>query len=192
MGNSISASAFNKYTYKVRQMSTKFNNEDAERVENQVKVKTRRKCVSGFHDYIDRTLIDSGRGSLLADSNRVFTFEDPNSEYFLLEQAMNYLKVDASDPKIKGILSRLLLPSLKKLQLPADFVLQQQGDKGTNCYLVESGKLEVILNDMALCTLESGAIFGEMSMIFGYARTAKVRITYLHLNVITPHHNLFI
>ena len=176
MGNSISASAFNKYTYKVRQTSTKFHNEDAEKVENLVKVKIRRKCVSGFHDSIDRTLIDAGRGSLLADSNRAFAWEDPNSEYFLLEQAMNYLKVDASDPKIKTILSRLLFPSLKMLHLPAEFVLQQPGDKGNNCYLVESGKLEVILNDMTLCTLESGAIFGEMSLIFGYARTAKVCI----------------
>ena len=197
MGNSISASAFNKYTYKVRQTSTKFNNEDADKVENQIKVKTRRKCVSGFHDSIDRTLIDAGRGSLLADTNRAFAWEDPNQEYFLLEQAMNYLKVDASDPKIKAILSRLLFPSLKMLHLPAEVVIQQQGDKGTNCYLVESGKLEVILNDMTLCTLESGAIFGEMSMIFGYARTAKV-CPYLYtllihfMNIPNQHQNYHI
>ena len=172
MGNTISNSPLNG----VKQKSANHKKEEGNEKEVQ-KVKARRKCVSGFHDSIDQTLIDSGRASLLAATNRIFFLEDPDSEDFLLEQAMNYLKVDASAPHIKRILSRVLFTSLKMINLPACFVVHSQGDKGNNMYLVESGKLEIILDDTVISTLGSGEIFGEMSLIFGYARTATIKCT---------------
>ena len=138
---------------------------------NEGQTKTRRKCVPGFLDAIDQTLMDSGHASLLATSHHVFTWKDPNSEYFLLEQAMNYLKVDGV--KKKQVLDRFF-KSLNMINLPAGFVVYAQGDKGTNMYLVESGKLQVTIDDTAICTLESGAIFGEMSLLFGFVRKTTI------------------
>lgn len=55
-----------------------------------------------------------------------------------------------------------------------------QGDKGASLFVVESGSVEVLVrqsdgHDMAVATMEPGAVFGEAALLTGVERTATVR-----------------
>ena len=76
-------------------------------------------------------------------------------------------------------LSTDLFATAKAVQLPADGVLFIAGDPGDGCYRIEEGLLKVTMvsrtgTERILAFLGSGAIFGELSMIDGRARSASV------------------
>ncbi len=57
-----------------------------------------------------------------------------------------------------------------------------QGDKGASLFVVEAGFVEVLVreadgHDIAVATLEPGAVFGEAALLTGVERTATVRST---------------
>ena len=57
-----------------------------------------------------------------------------------------------------------------------------QGERGSSLFVVESGSVEVLVReadgaDMAVATLERGAVFGEAALLTGVERTATVRST---------------
>lgn len=57
-----------------------------------------------------------------------------------------------------------------------------QGDRGASLFVVDSGFVEVLVrqpdgHDMAVATLEPGAVFGEAALLTGVERTATVRST---------------
>ncbi len=54
--------------------------------------------------------------------------------------------------------------------------IMEQGDEGRGFFILESGSLEVIKDDVLLSTLMyPGTIFGEMSDILGKPRTCTVK-----------------
>jgi small-conductance mechanosensitive channel/CRP-like cAMP-binding protein len=54
------------------------------------------------------------------------------------------------------------------------------GDPGNTCYVVDRGRLAVLVSDgreeRQVAVLETGALFGEMSLLTGEPRTATVRV----------------
>jgi len=54
------------------------------------------------------------------------------------------------------------------------------GEPGDTCYVVDSGRLSVLVSDgreeRAVAGLEAGALFGEMSLLTGEPRSATVRV----------------
>jgi len=54
------------------------------------------------------------------------------------------------------------------------------GDAGNTCYVVDTGRLAVLVTDgraeREVAVLETGALFGEMSLLTGEPRTATVRV----------------
>lgn len=49
-----------------------------------------------------------------------------------------------------------------------------EGELGTNLYIVEDGLLSITVNGIVVGTIENGAMFGEMSLLFGHARDATI------------------
>ena len=72
-----------------------------------------------------------------------------------------------------------LLPYLEPLDLPAGHEVIQQGDRSTDLYLVESGRLTAVLTPtegdaVRLRTMAPGTVVGELAMYLGTARIASV------------------
>ena len=62
----------------------------------------------------------------------------------------------------------------KKRILPDEYVVKQ-GDEGSTAFLIISGALNVEIDGKKVGKMESGEIFGELSLILGEKRKATVR-----------------
>ena len=148
--------------------------EDADQEEdNKIKHMRRHNCLD-FSDRYDESLITSGRIKLLTEFNPSAVEQSNDVEVFFIDRAMKYLSVDGTDPKIKHIFKRNLFPSMRLITFPPDTVVFEQGEEGTNLYLVENGILQVCVDGNEFCLLGRGAMFGELSLVFGLLRNCTV------------------
>src|SRR4051812_6814111 len=75
---------------------------------------------------------------------------------------------------------RVLSGELDQKQVYAGQVIFNQGDEGGTMYIVQSGKVEIFLNDnnkerVILSTVEAGGIFGELSLLDNQSRSAGAK-----------------
>lgn len=54
-------------------------------------------------------------------------------------------------------------------------VVIKQGDEGDNFYIVDSGEVDIFVNNNHVSTLGEGTSFGELALIYGTPRAADVR-----------------
>ena len=54
-------------------------------------------------------------------------------------------------------------------------VIIKQGDDGDNFYIIDSGEVEVLVNDKVVVCINEGGSFGELALIYGTPRAATVR-----------------
>ena len=65
--------------------------------------------------------------------------------------------------------------SLKKIRILPDQYVFKQNDKGNTAYLVISGGLVAELDNKKIGKIETGEIFGELSLILGENRTCSIK-----------------
>ena len=65
--------------------------------------------------------------------------------------------------------------SLKKRRVLPDQYIVKQGDKANTAFLILSGSLEVQIDGKKVGKMESGEIFGELSLILGENRKASIK-----------------
>ncbi|KRX76254.1 cAMP-dependent protein kinase regulatory subunit [Trichinella sp. T6] len=53
-------------------------------------------------------------------------------------------------------------------------VIIQQGDEGDNFYVIDSGEVEVFVNNKSVTTIKESGSFGELALIYGTPRAATV------------------
>lgn len=53
----------------------------------------------------------------------------------------------------------------------------QQGDEGDNFYIIDSGEVEIYVNDDKVTSIKEGGSFGELALIYGTPRAATVKAT---------------
>jgi CRP/FNR family cyclic AMP-dependent transcriptional regulator len=78
-------------------------------------------------------------------------------------------------------ISEFLQTLPKPLHLKAGEYLWRQGDSGEGMYLLNTGKLEVLLRsdngqEMPVATVEKGAVIGEVCLLGEKFRTASIRV----------------
>ena len=180
MGNSAASNPVNRYMAREastsrRRVSSRF---DIEAADIKKLTKGRRKRLPEYIDLIDQTIIESGRANLLnefSSGSSVPTSVDPESDFFVWNQAMSHLRVNWSDPNVKTAFKNVLYPSLKVLTFMPDAIIWKLGDQGTNIYLVEYGVLKMTgPNGIDLGILEAGSIIGDLSLFYGYSRKATM------------------
>lgn len=68
---------------------------------------------------------------------------------------------------------------LNRITYPAGKTIIKQGDEGVRAYYIESGSVEILIEDghhqLRVSELKAGDIFGEMALINKEARSATVR-----------------
>jgi CRP-like cAMP-binding protein/Zn-dependent protease len=69
---------------------------------------------------------------------------------------------------------------VERLRVPAGTVVVEQGSRGDRCYLLQRGRIEVLLagddgSEEPLATLEAGALIGEISLLTDEPRNATAR-----------------
>jgi cAMP-dependent protein kinase regulator len=57
----------------------------------------------------------------------------------------------------------------------ANETIIQQGDEGDNFYIIDSGDVDVYVNDNLVTTISDGGSFGELALIYGQLRAATVK-----------------
>ncbi len=65
--------------------------------------------------------------------------------------------------------------ALKKKRILPDEYVFKQGDQGSTAFLIVSGALNVEIDNKKVGKMETGEIFGELSLILGEERKASVK-----------------
>lgn len=74
------------------------------------------------------------------------------------------------------LLLRELNPAPAEIQVPPGTVLLRQGERLGRLYVLLSGRVEIVKNDMPLCVVaDRGAVFGELSLLLRCYQNATVR-----------------
>lgn len=73
-----------------------------------------------------------------------------------------------------------VMKQVEDIDIPADTILFQQGDTADCCYLIYSGKVDVMLtkadgSTTTIASLEAGSIVGELALLTDKKRNATVR-----------------
>jgi len=50
------------------------------------------------------------------------------------------------------------------------------GDEGDNFYVIDSGEVDVFVNNQNVLTIPCGGSFGELALIYGTPRAATVKV----------------
>lgn len=93
---------------------------------------------------------------------------------------------------ISTLENRLKVMDEENIEVAHGQTILEQGEQGSGFYILQSGSLEVIKDEILLSVLMyPGTIFGEMSDILGKARTCTVKakkaskITHIHAGDMT-------
>jgi predicted acylesterase/phospholipase RssA/CRP-like cAMP-binding protein len=77
--------------------------------------------------------------------------------------------------QLQGMLAERLAAGAGSRGLRAGDWLFRQGQQADNAFIVQSGRLEVVVEGMAIRTVKRGGVIGELALLTGEPRSASVR-----------------
>lgn len=95
-------------------------------------------------------------------------------------ERMRFIKQSLPFAKISPERLQWLAEHVEEITLPANHVIFNQGDIGDRCYLIRSGKVEIIAKDeigkpRLLATLPEATLFGEATLLTNEPRNATAK-----------------
>ena len=90
--------------------------------------------------------------------------------------AANALFASSTDSKVRKVREDVVDAMFVVEKQPSEAVFEQ-GDVGDTFYVIESGRLEVLINGVCVHTLDGEGSFGELALMYQQPRTATVRAT---------------
>ena len=124
-------------------------------------------------------------GSESVQSSNKDGLDDIDMEQFGVEMSMS---METRDIVLKAITGFLMIngsnfrdnvidaaiKSMRCMDYETGTIVIQEGDPGSVVHIVESGMLEVTVNGRTIRTLGTGALFGELALLFDAKRSATV------------------
>mmetsp|Transcript_21793 Transcript_21793/g.28216 ORF Transcript_21793/g.28216 Transcript_21793/m.28216 type:complete len:852 (+) Transcript_21793:138-2693(+) len=71
----------------------------------------------------------------------------------------------------------IILDTMKCERLPTEQFLMRQGEDGDTMYIIQSGTLEVLIDDKLVRIINEGDTVGELALLYNAPRSASVRAT---------------
>ncbi|OAF65510.1 cAMP-dependent protein kinase type I-beta regulatory subunit, partial [Intoshia linei] len=81
----------------------------------------------------------------------------------------NLLFKHLDDTELNDIYDAMFLSNFS-----TDDVIMNQGDEGDNFYVINTGTVDIIVNNVKVTTITDGSSFGELALIYGTPRAATV------------------
>lgn len=98
---------------------------------------------------------------------------DDDSRDLLIEAFGDFFMMDGED--FNSLKIKLLLQACTRESSPANIILMKEGEIGNKLYVVQSGHLEVSIEGDVVRHLTTGALFGEISLLYDAPRSATVK-----------------
>lgn len=97
---------------------------------------------------------------------------EPETKDILIRAVEAFLIVNGTD--LRDNVIELVLKTMSSMVLHSGQSVITQGEVGTSVYIVESGNLQVIVNNERIRKLGPGILFGELALLFDARRSATV------------------
>jgi len=85
--------------------------------------------------------------------------------------ALQYFMFESDNDDVKT----LFVQELEKKVYKEGDVICREGDRGEEMYVLEQGQIDVYVGELKVGNLNVGSVFGELSLIYGTARTATCK-----------------
>jgi hypothetical protein len=98
---------------------------------------------------------------------------DGESKDLLIEAFGDFFMLDGDD--YNSLRTKLLLQACKRESSPVNSILMREGEVGNKLYVIQSGHLEVSIEGIVVRHMSSGALIGELSLLYNAPRSATVK-----------------
>ena len=98
------------------------------------------------------------------------------TKQILLDAIGGFFFLDSDDGESQTHID-LFMKALERKECVKDDFVMKEGEDGDRLYVVESGELEVTIDGGFIRTLHSGALFGELALLYNAPRSATIRCT---------------
>ena len=97
-----------------------------------------------------------------------------STRQILLDAIGGFFFLDSEDGESQTHIDLFMKALERENHVKGDFVMKE-GENGDKLYVVESGELEVTIDGEFIRTLHSGALFGELALLYNAPRSATVK-----------------
>lgn len=98
------------------------------------------------------------------------------TKQILLDAIGGFFFLDSDDGESQTHID-LFMKALERQMCVKDDYVMKEGEDGDRLYVVESGELEVTIESKFIRTLHSGALFGELALLYNAPRSATIKCT---------------
>ena len=113
---------------------------------------------------------------LKSDTSASSTEMNEATKQILLDAIGGFFFLDSDDGESQTHIDLFMKALERECCVKDDFVMKE-GENGDKLYVVESGELDVTIDGNFIRTLQSGALFGELALLYNAPRSATIKCT---------------
>lgn len=113
---------------------------------------------------------------LLKSDTSASTEMNEATKQILLDAIGGFFFLDSDDGESQTHIDLFMKALERECHVKDDYVMKE-GEDGDKLYVVESGELDVTIDGNFIRTLHSGALFGELALLYSAPRSATIKCT---------------